>query len=447
MTFKSTAFRLISCVMAALASAVCVQHVEARELFRYNPFDPDKVTNADRTTRAYEEKGIAYPLSVVETMEDYGEIADSARKALSIVPFDAFAMNILSEALFNLDRPREAMDMAFLSMETSDEDYEAYNLLSSGSTLDPQYLLSKTLPAIEKIRACANPTSIQANNLPTFMFLSAEAYLENEEIPEAYRMLKELMKTEQGHPDVANLMATVMLASGNAPKAEKLLKPIIDDFEFAYKVYDNYALSLRDSGKGDKALEFYRKLREDFDDLYDVDYASMLADLGKDDEALQIYSRYIKKHDDYLREQRSIGVPDPDPQWDNNYVSALLRSGIIYMKRGDKAAATEKFNAAMETCLAYGLPTGYEATICAWLGDKAGMEKWMKEYTSNDSFYKAALYYAVGDREKALEYLAEAFDKHTVCPDRIIYAPDFPGIAELPEYKALVKNYRPLKLD
>lgn len=71
----------------------------------------------------------------------------------------------------------------------------------------------------------------------------------------------------------------------------------------------------------------------------------------------------------------------------------------------------------------------------------------MKKYGSVDPVGKASLYYVVGDKEKAFKYLAEAFDKHLICPEQIKYDPNFLGIADMPEYGALVKKYKPLKLD
>ena len=400
--------------------------------------------------KKFEDKGMHFPLYDLDDMTDYRLIADSAQKVLDIFPDDLYAKEILSTALFNLNEDHKAVDLAFDVFQTGKGE-RAFYLLDYAAQWESDYVLSKVEPAMAKARAAAS------NDAPMYeyLLLAAQAYDAKGDRMKAYNLLNSARKLEDT-PDVLNFMSTILLQTGNGAKAVRLLKPYMErEYEYPDTLRHNYALGLRDCGKGAEALKLYADLFSDLDpeEIDSSFYASLLAALGKDDEAEKIFKRIIQQHYDYVEMRKSWAI-NKEPgttfkpeQCDESYTEALLRVGIMYANKGDRKTADKNFNEALESTHLCDSPSGYEANILAWLGDKAGMEEWMKKYGSVDPVGKASLYYVVGDKEKAFKYLAEAFDKHLICPEQIKYDPNFHGIADMPEYGALVKKYKPLKLD
>ena len=216
----------------------------------------------------------------------------------------------------------------------------------------------------------------------------------------------------------------------------EVLTKIQNDYSsFGVECLDYLARAYRAIGDIDKAIEIYNILGETFDSK--EDYSSYQRGWcyemkGEFDKAMAGYNRAISL----------------DPNYAYYYLmrGELLHKGLI---QGDKEQAKSDFETVLEldtivydySCRQYALH---------YLGRDDEAIKWMDEMITQNpqnrgNYYdKACLYAIMGRKSEAVAALREAFEHGYINFGHIKIDDDMDPIRELPEFKALIAEYKAL---
>lgn len=394
----------------------------------------------------YEEHGLKHPLANVESFAtDYEAVRDSASSVLRLFPDDTYALNCRSIAQSHLGNYEESAKDALKALCRDETDGTSSVMLYYLAGVDPDLVIRCMEPYTAVY--IANPKPKEADGcIPLYLHVLAQTYDVKDDMAMACKIMRLALDSNKWSIDNIVYMSTLLMRSGNADKAVKLLKPQIndDDTYFDSMMY-NYTLALRDTGKSKEAYRLINRcIGTDGDDESDYDYerlqlAAMLASNGDFENAIALFDAVIAN-----REMFADEYTDEAP--DNIRNDALIRRGICEILTGSPELGRTDIKQVLDSSLAQSSPTGWEATCYAYLGDKDKALEWMKKYGRVHPSNNASIYSILGDHETALRYLKEAFDTHTASPAEIDHDINFTKTRELPAYRQLVKEYKPLKL-
>lgn len=391
----------------------------------------------------YQSNNLPYPLANVEAMTDYKEVADSANSILALFPDDTFALRCRSIANYHLGKYKEsAQDILKVYCFTGS--YEDANTVYAVADKDRNVVINQLIEYLN--HSPYDEDSILCTDCRVAFYpMLGVLYKDNEEMEKAYATAKTTIKLfdELGmyNSDNKVFLSTILLRTGHADKALSLLKDYADDDYYSGPIV-NYLLALRDTGNSYKAFKIFERLIEQDpeNERIKLDYATMLAANDIFEEATYILDNIISAHEDNPEQYVDEG------QTDLHLVEALVRRGVVKIIVGDTEEGRDDLTKSL-TLKRDDIPyTGYELTAYAYLGNKAALDEVMKDYNFIPTGSQASLCAVYGDYDKSLKYVKESFNNHSNCPDQMFYDINFRNIMNLPEYRALVKSYKPMKL-
>jgi clan AA aspartic protease (TIGR02281 family) len=213
-------------------------------------------------------------------------------------------------------------------------------------------------------------------------------------------------------------------------------------------------------GNYHNAMEYINKAVEM--DSTNNDYiffkAQIELEAGMLDDAIATCSKYIAKEPDsfsyYYRAWAKERKGDIDGAFEDYSTSVALGSyaysnfcrGRIQFKRGNKDAAIKDFNQVLliDTIPDIGSCRQY---AYFYLGQTEKAKEWMakilaKENDKGNNYDAACLHSLMNEKDSALVYLRRSFEKGYREFDHINRDHDFDNIRNLPEFKALIEEYK-----
>lgn len=394
----------------------------------------------------YRSLGREHPLFDVVDGYDYQAMVDSANVVLALFPYDIFSLTHRSRAYFSLGENEKCLQDALkIYCEPHDHPFPS-RIVQYFAAIDPamvkrnlgrytDYYLAQPDPALAE--SCTSP----------YLLLLADVDIKLNNRIEAFNVAKIAANIVTADHTALIIMASLLMQNGDSEEAINLLKPYVDDLEsVSLSVFYNYILALRDNGKSEEAYTLYDKVLD-----YDLDtemrwrllsdYACLYAANGD-------YGKALPMFDSLVGEIETVYEEPEMAAYFTNLPELYLRRGIIYSILGDKEKAKYDLTKALSFTNDEDDYQGYEATAYAWLGDRENALKWVEIYNNDalDSTPIFPVYAILGETEAAIRDLKHNFDNHLTSPDQIEYDPNYIHLRATPEYKELVKSFKPLLL-
>lgn len=395
----------------------------------------------------YSKLGREHPLFDVVDGDNYQAIVDSANVVLALFPDDLFSINQRCRAYYGVgDNESAIKDALKIYCEPNDDPFPS-RFAQYLIDVDPA-MVKRNLDRYTKYYL-AKPDPNLADYC-TYSYLLALADVEknlNNRV-QAFKVAKIAAKIDRAHNDAPLMMSTLLLQNGTPEEALKVLKPYMRDIEsVTTSVFHNYILALRDCGKSKEAYKLFDKVL-----AYDLETDrrwSLLSDYACLYAANEDYAKALPMFDSLIAEIEAAFEDDlEEAAYFTNLPELYLRRGIIYSILGEPEKAKEDIDRTLSFNEDEDHYTGLEVTAYAWLGDRDNALKWMEIFSNvtSDSDRTFPTYAILGDTDAAIRDLKYDFDNHLTAPDQIEYDPNYVKLRATPEYKELVKTFKPLPM-
>lgn len=229
-----------------------------------------------------------------------------------------------------------------------------------------------------------------------------------------------------------NLEANALNNSGHPEKAlEVYNRPEwTDSVSVIEHQYFVRSLALRNVGLIDSAITYMedviRKVPDNDD--YLMHYATLLSAAGRQDEAIATFTKIMEDNEHIV----ALGL---FADVEEKYCEALLRRGIALEMSGDSEGARADYLSLLEMD-----PENLAAL--SRLGRREDIMKLLeRDEASNSEIILAMVYSNLGDDEKALTHLGNAFAEMRIIPQAIPYDPNFKRLIAHPAYKDAVARF------
>lgn len=387
----------------------------------------------------YWDMGRQHPVDDALEGDDYQAIVDSANVVLAIFPDDVYSKKIRSYGEFMLeDYENSTKDILEVGCSSLfDETF--WDIVHANIGNDPALVKRHLTPYISAYMAAPDPKNAD-DCTKYYLDLLAECELNLNDFPSAYKTSMIAVEIENGDVDSVNRLGRIYMRCGLPEKAVELYAPYMEPVEYApSNMFINYVLALRNAGRSEEAYKLFEKiLKEDLTEGYrlkmELEYAIMLAANGE-------YEKAIKKYD--LVEKAlidALGTEDEDYSDSPDLVEVYLRRGITKKVMGQDEAGELDIMKSLALSM-----DGASPVALAWIGRNDLLNEWLEE--SGLGLDAAPIYSIMGENEKALELLKQQFDQYINTPDNMEYDLNYLNLRKTPEYKELVKGFKPLDLN
>ena len=245
-------------------------------------------------------------------------------------------------------------------------------------------------------------------------------------------------------------------------KALECYKKAMDLYPSAYDAFRIYAC-YEAMGDYSRALEYIDySLEMDSTDVDDFQRrAEVLFYLGRMNECLKVMDRYVEETPDFYGGYSTRGIYKMhNNDWEGaieDYSMAIAlepdmaytytKRGEVYMKQGNVEAAKADFLKVIELDT---VPNRYSTAMYAFqsLGELDKAKEFMQRVIDEEpdyegNYYDAACLYArMGEKQQAIDYLRQAFDRGYRDFAHIVVDYDMDNIRDMEEFKVLIEEYK-----
>jgi clan AA aspartic protease (TIGR02281 family) len=360
--------------------------------------------------------GIGY-LGVARNLnaqKKYSEALDKLNNAIKLNNNNGQSFSFRASAYLGLKKYNEAADDIISSLSIDDGNYGFPLLSSSGKEIMP--LLIEKL----KVKATLDP-----QHSDMWQYYAGVVYHSNEDYREAITWYKKAFD-KSSSVVAADAISSCYNELGDYQNALEYINRAVEldstNYNYIYKKAD---IEL-ESGLIDKSIASCTK----FIQMLPGSYSYYLRGWAKErkgdiDGALEDYTT-------------SVALAP--------YAYSYFCRGRIMQKRGDSDAAMKDYN---QVLLIDTVPDNGSCRQYAYfyLGQKEKAKEWMykmlaKGNDKGNNYDAACLYSIMGEKDSALVYLRKSFDKGYREFEHISRDNDFDGIRNLPEFKALINEYK-----
>lgn len=397
---------------------------------------------ADYTTSTYyfEELGIPFPLNNLSDdldNKDYDKVLADAECVLALLPDDPYACYAKINALDGLGRVDEALELATNCFATYPAD-EDFLTIVEFLAYDNVEKLINMLESITDNTAYEDAVSdyiqMQLASLCLKNGLSARA------IHFCDKMVTDEYKTD-AVPALKMSAYTKLDLPEKGLEVSESVSPDDRDASWAQQT----AILLRNAYGPESSFDFLKEQSEKYPDDFDLTetYISSLTLAGQYDEALALINTNLNSIQSTIGEIERYGTNITESvaryyeELNAMKANLMLRRGIIYHLNGNKDAANDCFNEVLGT-----EPPSMRCMAFAYLGQRDEALKIAESYSRLYSFL-VSIYNILGDTDKALECLGEAYSKGILSPHQTKYDIGQRSLLDDPRYPSIRAKFAP----